>query len=118
MGTQFLRHIERTRLLVHLVDVSDASGRADPVKDVEVIDQELASFGAGLDQKPVIMVASKIDVANKEKLAKLKRYCKKKNLELFPISAVTGKGIDDLKYAIAEKVEEIRTNPPAATTEN
>jgi GTPase len=118
LGIQFLRHIERTRLLVHLVDVSDASGRADPVKDVEVIDQELASFGAGLDQKPVIMVASKIDVANKEKLAKLKRYCKKKNLELFPISAVTGKGIDDLKYAIAEKVAEIRTNPPAATTEN
>ena len=54
------------------------------------------------------MVASKIDVANKEKLAKLKRYCKKKNLELYPISAVTGKGIDDLKYAIAEKLEEIK----------
>ncbi len=108
LGIQFLRHIERNRLLVHLVDVSDASGRTDPVKDVEVINQELASFGAGLDQKPVIMVASKIDVANKEKLAKLKRYCKKKNLELYPISAVTGKGIDDLKYAIAEKLEEIR----------
>ena len=118
LGIQFLRHIERTRLLVHLVDISDASGRTDPVRDVEVINQELASFGAGLDQKPMIMVASKIDVANKEKLAKLKRYCKKKNLELFPISAVTGKGIDDLKYAIAEKLEEIRTNPPTATTEN
>jgi GTP-binding protein len=112
LGIQFLRHIERTRLLVHLVDISDASGRTDPVRDVEVINQELTSFGAGLDQKPMIMVASKIDVANKEKLAKLKRYCKKKNLELFPISAVTGKGIDDLKYAIAEKLEEIRTNPP------
>ena len=118
LGTRFLRHIERTRLLVHLVDISDASGRPDPVKDVEVINRELASFGAGLDEKPMIMVASKIDVANKEKLAKLKRYCKKKNLELFPISAVTGKGIDDLKYAIAEKLEEIRTNPPTATTEN
>src|ERR1700690_1452962 len=108
LGTQFLRHIERTRLLVHLVDVSDGSGRPDPVKDVEVIAEELASFGARLEDKPVIMVASKIDVANKEKLAKLKRYCKKKNLELFPVSAVTGKGIDDLKYAIAEKVEELR----------
>ena len=73
--------------------------------------EELASFGAGLEEKPVIMVASKIDAANKEKLAKLKRYCKKKNLELFPISAVTGKGIDDLKYAIAEKVEEIQDQP-------
>ena len=111
LGTQFLRHIERNRLLVHLVDVSDGSGRPDPVKDVEVIAEELASFGARLEDKPVIMVASKIDVANKEKLAKLKRYCKKKNLELFPVSAVTGKGIDDLKYAIAEKVEELRMQP-------
>jgi len=107
LGIQFLRHIERTRLLVHMVDVSDASGRPDPVNDVEVINGELKSFGAGLDQKPVIMVASKIDVANKDKLAKLKRYCKKKDLELFPISAVTGKGIEELKYAMADKVEEI-----------
>ena len=52
------------------------------------------------------MVASKIDAANKDKLAKLKRYCKKQGLELFPISAVTGKGIEELKYAIAEEVKE------------
>jgi GTP-binding protein len=108
LGMQFLRHIERTRLLVHLVDVSDASGRPDPVKDVQVITGELANFGAGLEQKPMIMVASKIDVANKDKLAKLKKYCKKERLELFPISAVTGKGIDELKYAMAEKVEQVR----------
>jgi len=108
LGIQFLRHIERNHLLVHLVDVSDASGRPDPVKDVEVINHELASFGAGLDQKPVIMVASKIDVADKDKLAKFKRYCKKNGLELVPISAVTGEGIEDLKYTIAEKLDEIR----------
>src|SRR5213076_605979 len=96
LGTQFLRHVERTRLLLHLVDVSDASDRPDPVKDVEVIMGELASFGAKLDEKPMIMVASKIDVANKEKLAKLKRYCKKHGYELFPISAVTGKGIEEI----------------------
>jgi GTP-binding protein len=116
LGTQFLRHIERTRLLVHLVDVSDASGRADPLKDVEVIAGELRSFGAGLETKPVIMVASKTDIANKDKLAKLKRYCTRKQLELFPISAVTGKGIDALKYAMAEKVEAARlhTSVPSA----
>jgi GTPase len=108
LGTQFLRHIERTRLLVHLVDVSDASGRSDVIKDVEVILGELDSFGAHLAEKPMLMVASKIDAANKEKLAKLKQYCKKKKLELFPISAVTGKGIDELKYAMAGKVEEMR----------
>lgn len=115
LGTQFLRHIERTRLLVHLVDVSDSSGRPDPVKDIEVIMGELESFGAKLEHKPMIMAASKIDVANKDKLAKLKRYCKKQNWELFPISAVAGKGIEELKYAMAEKVEEARL---AGSTEN
>src|SRR3989442_468591 len=96
-NAQFLRHIERTRLLVHLVDVSDASGRPDPVKDVEVIMGELESFGARLEEKPMITAASKIDVASKDKLAKLKRHCKKQGLELFAISAVTGKGIGELK---------------------
>jgi GTPase len=110
LGTQFLRHIERTRLLVHFVDVSDASGRPDPVKDVGVITQELESFGAHLEEKPIIMVASKIDIVNKNKLAKLRQYCRKQGLELFPISAVTGKGIDNLKYAMAEKAEEIRAS--------
>ncbi len=108
LGTQFLRHIERTRLLVHLVDVSDGSGRPDVVNDVEVITEELRSFGAGLEGKPMIMAASKIDVANKDKLAKLKRYCKKQGLELHAISAVTGKGIEDLKWAIAKKLEQVR----------
>jgi GTPase len=114
LGTQFLRHLERTRLLVHLVDVSDASGRPDPLKDVEVIRQELESFGAHLEEKPIILVASKIDIVNKNKLAKLKRYCKKQRMELFPISAVTGKGIDELKYAMAEKVEEVRASLQAS----
>jgi GTPase len=115
LGTQFLRHIERTRLLLHLVDVSDASGRPDVVKDVEVIRGELESFGAGLAQKPMIMVASKIDVANKDKLAALKRYCKKKKLKLYEISAVTGKGIEELKYAMAEQVEALREQSLAGT---
>src|SRR5215471_1910899 len=108
LGTQFLRHIERTGLLVHLVDVSDSSGRDDVVKDVEVIVGELASFGAHLEDKPMVMVASKIDVANQEKLAALKKYSKKKKLKLYEISAVTGKGIEGLKYAVAKEVERLR----------
>ncbi len=108
LGTQFLRHIERTRLLVHLVDISDASGRPNPVQDVKVILNELESFGAGLEMKPMVVISSKIDVAKNEKLAKLKRYCKKEGLEFFAISAVNGKGIDELKYAMAEKVADIR----------
>jgi len=108
LGIQFLRHIERTRLLVHLVDVSDASSRADPVKDFAVIMEELTSFGAGLESKPMILVASKCDVANKSKLAKLKRYAKAQGLELVAISAITGEGVEQLKYAMANKVEELR----------
>jgi GTPase len=108
LGTQFLRHIERTQFLVHLVDVSDGSGRDDVVKDVEVIMNELSSFGAHLEEKPTIMVASKIDVANKDKLAALRKFCKKKKLKLYEISAVTGKGIEELKYALAEKISELR----------
>src|SRR5580658_6069677 len=108
LGTQFLRHIERTRLLVHLVDVSDSSGRPDVTKDVEVILSELWSFGAHLEEKPMIMAASKIDAVNKDKLAALKRYCKKHKLKLYEISAVTGKGIEELKYAMAAEVQKFR----------
>jgi len=108
LGTQFLRHIERTRLLAHLVDVSDASGRPDPVQDFEVITKELANFGEGLNSKPTIVVATKIDAANDEKLTKLKRYAKRKKLPFYSISAVTGEGIDELKFAMADRVEEIK----------
>jgi GTPase len=118
LGTQFLRHIERTRLLVHLVDVSDGSGRPDVVKDVEVIMGELESFGAGLEEKPMLMAASKIDVANKDKLAALKRYCKKKKLKLYEISAVTGKGIKELTHAMADALASLRaaTEPSQAVS--
>jgi GTPase len=108
LGTQFLRHVERTRLLLHLVDVSDASGRPDPAKDYEVITNELANFGGGIDSKPTLVVASKIDAVNKDKLAKLKRYSKRKKLELLEISSVTGEGVEELKWAMAKRLQAIR----------
>ena len=117
LGTQFLRHIERTRLLVHLVDVSDSSGRPDPVHDVEVIMGELKSFGAQLEDKPMLLAASKVDIANKEKLAKLRRYAKKQGLELYPISAATGEGVEQLKLAMSRRLEELRRQNTEAIAE-
>jgi GTPase len=108
LGTQFLRHIERTRLLVHLVDVSGSSGRPDPVEDFNVIGNELASFGAGLEGKPALLAASKTDAADAGKLAALRKHAKKKKLELFEISAVTGAGIEELKWAMAARLREMR----------
>ena len=116
LGVQFLRHIERTRVLVHLVDVSDASGRPDPVEDFKVINRELASFGNGLEEKPMIVVASKIDVANPEKLKKLSAHARRRKLEFHAISAVTGQGIDELKWALAKRLRPVEDESPAAVS--
>jgi GTP-binding protein len=118
LGTQFLRHIERTSVLVHLVDVSDASeaiegnARPDPVEDFKIITAELKSFDPALAAKPTILVATKADVANPEKLKKLKAFASRRKLPFYTISAVTGEGVDKLKYAIAEAVSQHRTHDP------
>ncbi len=116
LGVQFLRHIERTRVLVHLVDVSDAAGRPDPVEDFKVINNELASFGHGLDEKPMVVVATKIDVANPEKLKKLATHVKRRKLEFHAISAVTGQGIDELKWALAKRLRPVEDESPVAAS--
>jgi len=108
LGVQFLRHIERTRVLGHLVDVSDGSGRESPVDDFKVIQAELARFGHGLEEKPMILVGSKADVANPEKLKKLQAMAKRRKLPFYAISAVSGQGVDALKYAIAAEVKRAR----------
>ena len=104
LGTRFLRHIERTRLLVHLVDVSPASGR-DPVEDFETVQRELASFSELLVEKPMIVVASKMDIAqDPERVESLRHHVEAQGFEFFEISSATGQGIDKLKFAMAERV--------------
>jgi GTPase len=104
LGIQFLRHIERTKLLVHMVDVSEASTR-DPVEDFETVMRELASFSEDLARKPMLVVASKMDAAqDPERVASLRRLAAERNLPYFEISSVTGLGLEALKYEIAERV--------------
>ncbi len=117
LGVQFLRHIERTGVLVHLVDVSDGSGRESPVDDFKVITEELRSFGAGLAEKPVLVVASKADVANPEKLKKLQAMAKRRKLPFFAISAVSGQGVDALRHAVAEYVRAHRVEQASVAAE-
>ncbi len=104
LGIQFLRHIERTRVLAHLVDVSEASGR-DPVHDFEVVMEELRSFSEDLVKKPMILVATKVDAAqDPARIDSLRKLARRRKLPFFKISAVTGEGLPALKRALAEAV--------------
>jgi GTP-binding protein len=102
LGIQFLRHIERTRLLAHLVDVSDATGR-EPVEDFHIVMEELEQFSQDLVKKPMLLVATKVDVAqDADRLLSVRNLAAEKNLPLFEISSVTGVGLEKLKAAMAE----------------
>ena len=117
LGIQFLKHIERTSVIVHLVDVSDSSAaaegnaRPDPVADFKLITDELKSFDPALAAKPTILVAAKTDIANPAKLKKLAAMAKRRKLPFYTISAVTGEGIEPLRYAIAKLVTAHRPTP-------
>jgi GTP-binding protein len=117
LGIQFLKHIERTSVIVHLVDVSDSSAvaegnaRPDPVADFRVITAELKSFDPALAAKPTILVAAKADIANPDKLKKLAAFARRRKLPFYAISAVSGEGIEPLKFAIAELVAAHRPTP-------
>ena len=109
LGTQFLRHIERTRLLVHLVDVSDASGRA-PAEDFATVMRELASFSEELAAKPMILAATKMDAAqDPARVESLRMVAEERGLAFFKISSVTGQGLEELRHAMAERVLPART---------
>jgi len=102
LGTRFLKHIERTKVLVHLVDVSPYSGR-DPVEDFGVVMEELASYNPDLARRPLILAANKIDLLSQEnkRLDALERLAVRRKLAFFAISALKGQGLKELVSAIA-----------------
>jgi len=111
LGTRFLRHVERTRLLVHLVDVSDFSGR-DPAHDFDVILTELASFNAELAQKPMLVVASKIDACQElSRIDAARKKAEEHGLPFFQISSATGAGIEELRFAMSSRLPAPAGNP-------
>ena len=104
LGIQFLKHVERTRLLLHLVDVSEMSGR-EPAEDFHIILNELASFSAELAQKQMFVVATKMDAAqDPERLGQLENAAKALKMQVFQISAVTGAGLPELLRAVARVI--------------
>ncbi len=104
LGIQFLRHVERTRLLVHLVDVSEFTGR-EPAEDFEIILGELKSFSEDLIEKPMLVVASKIDACQTpERIEAVRAKAKEHGLPFYAISSATGENIENLKFAMSERV--------------
>ncbi|MGA2715403.1 MAG: GTPase ObgE [Bryobacteraceae bacterium] len=103
LGIQFLKHIERTKVLVHLVDMSE-TGR-DPIHDFETLLVELESFDESLARRPMLVAASKMDVVqDPDKVKELRELAVARGLPFFEISSVTGQGIEALKFALAERV--------------
>lgn len=107
LGLQFLRHIERTRLLLHVIDVSGIEGR-NPVDDFKTINEELKSYSEKLSKRKQIIVANKIDSMQDENLYNdLEKLAKENNIEIFKISAVTGEGISELLKRVSQVLKEL-----------
>ena len=111
LGHEFLRHIERTRLLIHLVDAAGVEGR-DPVEDVYAINRELSRYQAGLEKRPQIIVANKTDLLfedgeTENPVERLKREFEPQGIPVWAVSAATGKGIRELLYYIQKRLDEI-----------
>jgi len=113
LGHDFLRHVDRCRLIVHVVDVSGSEGR-DPIEDFEKINYELRNFDENLSQRPQIVVANKCDMATDEQIADFKKYIDGKALQFFAISAATTEGTKDVVNAVWEKLKEL---PPVKVYE-
>lgn len=106
LGIQFLRHVERTNLLVHVIDVSEFAGM-DPIEAYWVIEEELKAYDPALLDRPCAVAANKIDLPHEKFLHRLKRFCAERHLPLFPVSALTGEGlrplVDHLASALAAR---------------
>jgi GTPase len=114
LGHRFLSHLERTKVLVHLVDVSSASGR-DPVQDYDIITRELELFpgrdtsGERLAEKPIVAAANKIDALDDpDRLTRLQAHVRSKGIPFFSISAATGEGVDALLEAVWDRIAAAR----------
>ncbi len=116
LGLQFLRHIERTRVLIHLVDLSDMAER-DPVDNLRVIEIELAAFSEALARKPQIVAANKLDaMQSSNRLRALEKHCAGAGIPFIGISAVTGRGIRELLELVWHQVERTGHPQPASET--
>ncbi len=105
LGLQFLRHVERTSLLLHLLDISAGAPR-DPIKDYLALNRELALYSPKLAAKPQVVALNKIDLSEtREKLEEARRYFKKIKKEIFPISALTGEGLPRLLGALSKNID-------------
>lgn len=113
LGHEFLRHVDRCRLIVHVVDVSGSEGR-DPIADFEAINRELAGFSEELARRPQIVAANKCDIATPEQVAAFKEFITGQELAFFEISAATRRGVDPLVQAVAALLD---TLPPVKTYE-
>lgn len=110
LGDRFLRHVERTKLILHLVDVSSISGR-DPVSDYEIINRELANYNPELAARPQIVVATKLDALDDpERLASLRDRAAADGKEFLEISAITNQGTKELVSVVARRLEELASN--------
>ena len=106
LGHEFLRHVERCRLIVHVVDVSGSEYR-DPKEDFKTINRELANFSEELSKRDQIVVANKSDIATEEQIADFRQFIEEQGYPFFCISAATRKGIEPLVYAISQKLDEL-----------
>jgi GTP-binding protein len=113
LGIRFLKHVERTRLIAHLIDTSDASDR-DPVNDFEIIERELTAFSPALAEEPMIVVATKLDATtDRARLDKLREFCAGRGLEFHAISSASGAGIVEVVRAMADALDRIPKHDPA-----